>query len=174
MNREHVLSIMVKNTPGVLTKIAGMFYRRGHNIKTLTVGKMHIPGLSKLIISLPMDDADVELLRRQIENLVDVKHALLLNVNQSIMIETCLVRIECESPDLRDEIMQASNPYRPRICGVDGHSIVLEIAETMDMIDDFVATMSRFNIIDVSRTGMTALGPNPALLEAIHAKKTAY
>lgn len=165
MNREHVLSIMVRNTPGVLTKIAGMFYRRGHNIKTLTVGKMHQTGLSKLIISLPMEDADVELLRKQIENLVDVQSAKLLNRNQSIMIETCLIRIACETPDKREEIMQTANPYRPRICGVDGHSIVLEVADQMEMVDDFVNTMGRFDIVDVSRTGMTALGPNPKLID---------
>ncbi len=159
MRREHTLSIMVRNKPGVLTKIAGMFYRRNYNISALTVGKMHIQGLSKILISVPVDDRDVELLRRQIENMVDVQWAKLLDRNQSILIEVCLIRIAYDSSEERREIMANSHPYRPRIRRVSDRSITLEIAENPDIVDDFVEVMSQHEIFDISRTGMTALGP---------------
>jgi acetolactate synthase-1/3 small subunit len=73
MKKAHTLAILVRNRPGVLTKIAGMFYRRNYNIKAITAGKMHIGDVSKIVITVPMDDRDIELLRRQIENLVDVE-----------------------------------------------------------------------------------------------------
>ncbi len=159
MKREYVLSILVRNRPGVLTKIAGMFYRRGHNISTLTVGKMHKEGISKLIVSLEMERLEVELLRRQIENLVNVHSAVLLPRDQSILTEVCLIRLETPTPDVRERIMATSMPYRPRICGLGNGTIVLEVADKKEIIDDFVETMGRFEIVDVSRTGMTALGP---------------
>ena len=159
MNREHTLSIMVRNKPGVLTKIAGMFYRRDYNIKTLTVGKMHLEGLSKIQISVPVDDRDVELFRRQIENMADVQWVRLLNRNQSLMMEVCLMRLAYSSPTERREIMASAQPYQPRIRRIGDRSITLEIAESPEIVDDFVEIMSRHNIFDMSRSGMTALGP---------------
>ena len=159
MNREHTLAIMVRNKEGVLTKIACMFYRRDYNIKTLTVGKMHIDGLSKILISVPVDDRDVELLRRQIENMAHVQWVRLLKRNQSIMMEVCLMRLAYSSPLERRQIMASAQPYQPRIRRIGDRSITLEIAESPEIVDDFVEIMSRHNIFDMSRSGMTALGP---------------
>ncbi len=159
MNREHTLSIMVRNNAGVLTKIAGLFYRRDYNIQTLTVGKMHVPGLSKILISVPVDDRDVEVLRRQIENLVDVQWVRLLNRNQSLMMEVCLIRLAYDSPAQRRDIMATAQPYQPRIRRIGDRSITLEISESPEIVDDFIDVMGEHDIFDVSRTGMTALGP---------------
>jgi acetolactate synthase-1/3 small subunit len=150
---------MVRNRPGVLTKIAGMFYRRDYNIKTLTVGKMHVNGLSKILISVPADERDVELLRRQIENLADVQWVRLLDRNQTIMMEVCLMRLAYSSPEERRQIMASAQPYQPRIRRIGDRTITLEIAESPEIVDDFVEVMSRHNIFDMSRSGMTALGP---------------
>jgi acetolactate synthase-1/3 small subunit len=160
MNGQHILSIIVRNRSGVLTKIAGMFYRRDCNIETLTVGKTHFKGLSKIVITVPMDPEDLELLRRQIDNLVDVYEVRLLDGQRSIQMEMCLIRFSYASPAQRLEIMAAANPYRPRIRGTAGGSVTLEIAERPEIVDDFVAVMSRFSIEGISRTGMTALGPS--------------
>jgi acetolactate synthase-1/3 small subunit len=171
MKREYVLSILVRNRPGVLTKIAGMFYRRGHNISTLTVGKMHKEGISKLIISLMMEMEEVELLRRQIENLVNVESAVLLPRDQSILTEVCLIRLRTRRAGEREEIMVSAMPYRPRILGVDPGTIVLEVADKKEIIDDFVETMGKYGIVDVSRTGMTALGPEIEALEKVYEER---
>jgi acetolactate synthase-1/3 small subunit len=159
MNGQHILSIIVRNRSGVLTKIAGMFYRRNCNIETLTVGKTHFEGLSKIVITVPMDFDDIELLRRQIENLVDVYEVRLLDNHRSIQMEMCLIRLVYRSLAQRLEIMAAANPYRPRIRGTADGTVTLEVAERPEIIDDFVAVMSRYEIEGISRTGMTALGP---------------
>lgn len=160
MKREHTLSIMVRNQPGVLTKISSVFYRHNYNIESLTVGKMHHLGLSKILISVPIDDRDIELLRRQIENLVDIKWAKLLDRNQSTMLEVCLLRLACDSPRERRGIMATAEPYVPRIREVSDRSITLEVCESPELIDDFVETMmGQYEIFDLSRSGMTAMGP---------------
>lgn len=161
-NSGHTLSILVRNEPGVLTKIAGTFYRRGFNIETLTVGKTHIAGLSKILISVPGDPREIEFLRRQIENLVDVHQASLLDSPRSILMEVCLIRIAYDSPAERRDIMTNAQPYLPRIVAIDDQAMTLEIAERPVLVDDFVTTMTRHRILDVSRTGMTALGPPQA------------
>ena len=155
----HTLAILVRNKPGVLTKIAGMFYRRNYNIQAITAGKMHYENVSKIVITVPMDDRDIELLRRQIENLVDVQSATLLDRNQSIMKEVCLMRLAYHSPEERRAIMVDSQPYRPQIRRIGDRSITLEVCEDPDIVDDFVDIMGKHDIFDISRTGMTALGP---------------
>jgi acetolactate synthase-1/3 small subunit len=160
MKGEHTLSILVHNKPGVLTKIAGMFYRRDYNIQAITAGKMHFDAdVSKIIMSVPIDERDIELLRRQIENLVDVKSAILLNRNQSILREVCLVRFAYGSPKERREIMADAQPYSPQIRRIGDRSITLEVCEDPEIVNDFVEVMRRYDIFDISRTGMTALGP---------------
>lgn len=160
MNREHTLCIEVRNQPGALTKIASIFYRHDHNIESITVGKTAEPQLSKMLISVPADARDIELLRRQIENLIDVKSARLLDRNQAIMLEGCLMRLAYDTPAERREIMASAHPYRPRIRKVGDRSISLEIVESPEIVDDFVAIMKQHQIFDMSRTGMTALGPD--------------
>lgn len=160
MKAEHTLAILVRNTPGVLTKIASVFYRHNYNIESLTVGKMPDNGLSKIIISLPVDDRDIELLRRQIENLVDVQYAQLLDRNQSTVLEVCLMRLIYHNARERRGIMATAEPYQPRIRQVSNVSITLEVSETPELIDDFVSAMKgQYEIVDISRSGMTAMGP---------------
>jgi acetolactate synthase-1/3 small subunit len=160
MRSEHTLSILVHNRPGVLTKIAGIFYRHDYNIESLTVGKMPEAGVSKILISVPEDHRDIELLRRQIENLVDIKCASLLDRSRSVMTEVCLMQLAYDSQTERREIMRSAGPYAPRICGVGDGVITLEISELPEVVDDFVEAMGQFRVVDTSRSGMTALGPD--------------
>ena len=160
MTREHTLSIMVRNQPGVLTKISSVFYRHNYNIESLTVGKMDQNGLSKIIISLPVDDRDIELVRRQIEKLVDIQWARLIDRSQATMLEVCLLRLVYDSPLERRGIMATAEPYQPRIRQVSDRSITLEVSETPEIVDDFVSAMgAQYQIFDISRSGMTAMGP---------------
>ena len=173
MKREHTLTIMVRNQPGVLTKITSVFYRHNYNIESLTVGKMDQNGLSKIIISLPVDDRDIELVRRQIENLVDIQWARLLDRNQATMLEVCLLRLIYDSPLERRGIMATAEPYQPRIRQVSERAITLEVSETPEIVDDFVSAMrAQYQIFDISRSGMTAMGPGlPPIKRDTEAKK---
>ena len=150
MRREHTMSIIVRNQAGVLTKIASIFYRHSYNIESITVGKMHTEGLSKILISVPVDDRDVELLRRQIENLVDIKSVTLLDRNQSIMMEGCLLRLAYDSAEERRKIMANAQPYQPRIRRIGDRSITLEIVESPEIVSDFVTRFLAKNAFSLS------------------------
>ncbi len=160
MNKqEHTFSILVQNEAGALTKIAQLFYRRGYNIESLTVGKTQNPRLSKILISVPVDDRDVEYLRRQLRNLHDVVEAEFLDRARCIRTEVCLIQLGTSTLEERTRIMGDAHPYRPRIRAIDERSIYLEVSDTPEMIDDFMTIMGQHEILDVARTGMTALGP---------------
>jgi acetolactate synthase-1/3 small subunit len=169
MKREHTISIIVRNQAGVLTKVASIFYRHNYNIESITVGRMHTPGLSKILISVPVDERDVELLRRQIENLVDIKSVNLLDRNKSIMMEGCLIHLEYDSHSEMKEIMASAHPFQPRIRRIANRSITLEVVESPEIVNDFVSAMNKYRIFDISRTGMTAMGPDlpPAKRETL-------
>lgn len=160
MKQNHTLSILVGNQPGAAVKISGMFYRRGYNIETMTVYKTHIKGLTKIIISGQASDRDAEHLRRQIENMVEVSEARLLDRALSLSREMCLVQMEFASEGEREEITTAASPYHFKLRAVTPTSIILEIVASPDIVDDFVAVMGRYKMVEVSRTGMTVIGPN--------------
>ena len=160
MKQNHTLSILVGNQPGAATKISGMFYRRGYNIETMTVYKTHILGLTKMIISGQASDRDAEHLRRQIENMVEVSEARLLDRSLTLSREMCLVQMEFDSDIEREAITRAASPYPFKIRAINGGSIILEVVAAPDIVDDFVSTMARYNMADISRTGMTVIGPN--------------
>lgn len=160
MKSEHTLAILVANQPGALTKIAGTFFRRGYNIETMTVYKTHIKDLTKILISGQAEDRDAEHLRRQIENMVDVQEARLLDRSQSITSEMCLVQLGFETDAERREIITVAAPYGAKIKNVNGKSIILEMVSTPDIVDDFVSMLCQYNMMDISRTGMTMIGPS--------------
>lgn len=159
MSSEYTLSILVSNAPGVLSKIAGLFYRAGHNIETLTVGKTAESGISKIVISVPSERAIALKLRDQLADMMDVKQAEVLDRSRSLMQEVCLIRVGFSTPKERLAIMAEAQPYRPQIRSVDDRSLVLEVADVPGMLDDFVGRMDEHEVLDVSRTGMTAIGP---------------
>lgn len=159
MSAQHTISILVRNVPGVLSKISGVVFRSGHNIETLTVGKTAEPGVSKIVISVPADRRTAMQVRKQLADMMDVIEASVLDGSRSLRQEVCMIRVGFESNPERMAIMAEAQPYRPQIRGVDDESIILEVADVPGLLDDFVARMKGHRILDVSRTGMTALGP---------------
>jgi acetolactate synthase-1/3 small subunit len=162
---EHTLSIRVQNVPGVLARIAGALSESGHNIETLTVGKTHRPGISKIVLSVPAGRPEMDRLCARINDMAEVVSAELLDRPRSLLQEVCLLRIGFVTNEARMRIMAAAQPYRPIVRGVDERSVLLEVADVPGLLDDFVARMSEFEILDTSRTGMTALGPRLAPLD---------
>jgi acetolactate synthase-1/3 small subunit len=154
-----ILSVLVQNAPGVLSKIAGLFYRTGLNIETLTVGKTHEVGISKIVLSVPTDHAGVEELRAKIAALSDVRSASILDESRCLIQEVLLVRVGFDSREQRMAIMAIAQPYHTKLRSVLSDEMTLEVADVPGILDDFVAHLAEFRILEVSRTGMTAVGP---------------
>jgi len=152
-----ILVLYVHNRPGVLAKIASLFYRRGLNIRTLTVGSTHEAGMSKIVVRVAGPEAELRRLVPALGNLVDVLSVELCDAAAVRAQELCLVRIAVADRARRDALLAAAAPFQPTLVDADGDSVVLEVAGTPAAIELFIDTVGRFPIIDTSRTGVTTM-----------------
>ncbi len=162
---ERVFVALVSDRPGVLSKIADVFFRRGINIITLTVGASHRPDVSKIVIRC---DGRTDALRRLallLENLVDVLDVEVVDPEDGGIFELCLARMRAASIRERNEIVEKTVAFRPRIALTDRDSIVLELIDSPATIDHFVHTLGSFELVDISRTGVTTTPASISPLE---------
>lgn len=152
-----ILVLYVHNRPGVLAKIASLFYRRGLNIRTLTVGTTHEAELSKIVVRVAGPEAELRRLVPALGNLVDVLSVELSDAAAVRAQELCLVRVAVGDRAQRDALLAAAAPFQPTLVDAGGDGVVLEVAGTPAAIELFIETIGRFPIVDMSRTGVTTM-----------------
>jgi acetolactate synthase-1/3 small subunit len=162
------LIIYAHSRPGVLAKIASVFYRRGLNIRTLTVGTTHEPELSKIVVRVGGPRPALERVALSIDNLVDVLAVALCDLGTVHAQELCLVRIAVPGGAARDAVLAAAAPFHPLLVEAGADSVVLEVASAPATIERFIEVIARFDVRDVSRTGVTTLpgAASPSLRRA--------
>src|SRR3990167_957996 len=104
--KRHVIAMLVEDQPGVLTRIAGMFARRGFNIETITVGKTTKKGVSKMVITVIGDDATLEQVEKQVNKLIDTIKVMEMPEDRSVIRELCLLKVAISSPKSKEEILR--------------------------------------------------------------------
>ena len=165
-----ILVIYVHNRPGVLAKIASMFHRRGLNIRTLTVGTTHEAELSKIVVRVAGRRPELERLVPSVANLVDVLSVELSDAMALRAQELCLVRVAAADRDRREAILAAAAPFQAALVDGGGGTVVLEVAATPSAVELFIETLGRFEILDISRTGVTTMpGPRAPTLRLAEA-----
>lgn len=155
MNHERIFVAWVSDRPGVLTRIASVFFRRSINIMSLNVASTHLPDVSKMVIRAAGSERELLRVRLQISRLVDTLRVDVLTPETAILDELCFVRVRVDAHSTHDRLLSAVQAYRPRIVRVDGDSLVLTVTATPTTIDHFLHTLEPFGLIDVSRTGVT-------------------
>lgn len=153
---KHLLSILVENHAGVLSRISGLFSRRGYNIDSLSVGPTADPKYSRITIVTTGDDMIIEQICKQVKKLIDVIEILELMPNASVSRELVFVKIKCLSSQFND-IAGIVEVFRARIIDISPESITVEITGTGDKIEAFTLLMEPFGIKEISRTGVTAM-----------------
>ncbi len=155
--RKHVLSALVNNKPGVLTKIAGLYARRGYNIESLAVSPTENPGKSRMTIVVNAED---ELVIRQItaqmDKLIDVITVHDLTDDAVVERELALLKVTADS-ESRAEIVQITEIFRANIVDVSETSLMISVVGTEDKVDALEENLSRFGIVEVVRTGKVVL-----------------
>ena len=124
--RRAVFSILVDNSSGVLSRVAGLFSRRGYNIDSLTVGETLDPKLSRMTITVTGDDDILEQIEKQLAKLIDVKEIVELPHDESVCRELVLVKVECDTTR-RQEIIAISDIFRANIVDVSTESVIIEL-----------------------------------------------
>jgi len=152
----HTLVSLVQDEPGVLTRVAGLFRRRGFNIESLSVGHCEQPGLSRMTIVVKGDDADVDQVTRQLDKLINVVSVTDITRRDMVARELALIKVAALAED-RSEIMQIVDIYRAKIVDVATESLTVEVTGGEDKIDSLLRLLLPFGITEMARTGRTAL-----------------
>jgi acetolactate synthase-1/3 small subunit len=154
--RKHVLSILVENKPGVLTRIAGLFARRGFNIDTLAVGPTDDPTLSRITMTLDGANHPIDQVTKQLHKLVEVLKIRDLEPGETISRELAMFKINADGAS-RQEVMQMVEIFRASIVDVTRRSIVVEVTGEWGKIEAFERLVRPFGIIEMARTGELAI-----------------
>ena len=154
--RKHVLSILVENKPGVLTRIAGLFARRGFNIDTLAVGPTDDETVSRITLTLDGALHPIDQVTKQLHKLVNVLKIRDLEPRETLARELAMFKVSADGV-ARAEVMQICEIFRGKVVDVTKRSVVIELTGTYDKIDAFEALVRPFGLIEMARTGEIAI-----------------
>ena len=154
--RKHILSILVQNRPGVLTRIAGLFARRGFNIHTLAVGPTDDPAVSRITLTVDGAKHPIDQVTKQLHKLVNVLKIRDLEPEDSVARELALFKVACDGGN-RGEVMQISEIFRGKVVDVGRRSVVIEVTGTDDKIEAFEQLVRPFGLVEMVRTGEIAI-----------------
>lgn len=153
---KHIINAIVENQPGVLARIVGLFSGRGYNIDTLNVGPCADPMLSRMTITVLGDDHVLEQVIKQLNKQVDI--VKVLDLTSLRHLERELILVEIGAPrNKRPEIMDIATLFRAEIIGVRENSLTMQYIGTQEQIDDFLAMIRPYSIMDLSRSGVLAV-----------------
>lgn len=154
MNKMHVLSVLVANQAGVLSRIAGLFSRRMYNIESLSVGVTENPAISRMTIVTCTDDDTLKQIMNQVSKLVDVINIEILNRDTAVLREHVLVKVNAADTA---GVMQICNVFRANIVDITTEIIITELTGAPNKISAFISLMEQFEVIELVRTGLTGL-----------------
>ena len=152
----HTISILMENTFGVLTRVAGMFSGRGYNIDSLNVAPTHDPNVSRMTIVTRGDDATVEQIVRQLNKLVNVLEVTDFRDYEYIDRELVLVKVKVDGRR-RSEVMQITDIFRTKIVDVQPKIMTIEVTGNATKVTKFIELMENFGVLELTRTGKVAL-----------------
>ena len=153
----HVMSVTVRDRPGVLVRIAGLFARRGFNIESLSVAQSEEPGISRTTFVVNGEDSVLEQVQKQLQKLIDVIKVIDHSQSKFVDRELMLIKVGVRTPEDRVEIRQIAQDFRARIVDVARHALVFEVTGDEGKMNAFIAQMHDFGIVEVIRTGRVAL-----------------
>jgi len=154
--RKMVLSILVENTPGVLSRVSGLFTRRGYNIDSLSAGATEHKGYTRMTVVVSGDDQILEQIRKQIEKLEEVIEIKELVPSSSVCRELVLVKVAVDV-DKRQAAISIADIFRAKIVDVANDSLMIELTGNQAKLDAFINLLDGFTIMEMVRTGITGL-----------------
>ena len=153
---KHTLAILVENKPGVLTRVAGLFSRRGFNIESLAVGVTENPDTSRMTIVVSGDDHVLEQVEKQLNKLIDVIRVSDIPVDESVNRELALIKVGVDSAT-RAEVMQIVDIFRAKIVDVGAKSLIIEVTGDESKINAIEQLLRQFGVKEMVRTGKVAM-----------------
>jgi acetolactate synthase-1/3 small subunit len=153
----HVLSLLVEDKPGLLTRVAGLFARRGFNIESLAVGKSEIDGLSRITVVVDVEELPLEQVTKQLNKLINVIKIVELEPSQSVTREHLLIKVRVDNTT-RSQVLEAVNLFRARVVDVATDALVIESTGDSGKIQALLKVLEPYGIKEIAQSGLLAIG----------------
>lgn len=163
LETQHIVSVLVENRSGTLSRVSGLFSRRGYNIDSLTVGETEDVSISRMTIAVTGRNSVLEQIVKQLEKLVDVIAVRELDPSSCIKREIMLVKISADEAK-RSTVIQVANIFRSRVIDVSPTTITIEASGDLKKLDGLILLLQPYGILELVRTGLVALERGPAVL----------
>ncbi len=161
---KHIISLLMENEAGALSRVAGLFSARGYNIESLTVAVTEDPTLSRMTIVTAGSDEVIEQIIKQLNKLIDVVKVLDLNDGKFIERELMLVKVKA-SANFKDEMKRMCDIFRGRIIDVADNSYTIELTGSSSKLDAFLEAIDKTAILETVRTGASGIGRGDRILK---------
>lgn len=162
----HILSVLVNNHMGVLSRVSGLFSRRGYSIESPSVGLTENKGISRMTIVVECEDDIFSQIKNQLSKLMDVITICEFGDSQSVKRELALIKIDAEN-EKRTQIMEIVNIFRAHVIDVTNNSMILEVTGDQGKVSAMISMLDEFGIKEVIRTGITAIARGESELKKI-------
>jgi len=153
----HVLSLLVEDKPGLLTRVAGLFARRGFNIESLAVGVTEVPGLSRITVVVDVDELPLEQVTKQLNKLINVIKIVELDMTSSVQREHMLVKVRADN-QTRSNVLEVVNLFRGSIVDYASDALVVEVTGDKGKVEAFLRALEPFGIKELAQSGLLAIG----------------
>jgi len=160
----HIISLLMENESGALSRVSGLFSARGYNIESLTVAPTEDDTLSRMTIVTTGSDETIEQIIKQLNKLVDVVRVLDLNDGRHIERELMLVKVKA-TEKYRDEMKRISDIFRGRIIDVSDNTFTIELTGSASKLDAYLDSLDKESIIETVRTGASGIGRGDRILK---------
>ncbi|HAX50475.1 acetolactate synthase small subunit [Muricomes intestini] len=154
--RRQVYSLLVDNNPGVLSRIAGLFSRRGYSIDSITAGMTADPRFTRITVVATGDELILSQIEKQVRKLEDVVEIKLLKEGESVCRELIMVKIRANAAE-RAEVISIADIFRAKIVDVEKESMTAELTGNQSKLDAFLNLLDGYEILELARTGITGL-----------------
>lgn len=162
--KRHIISILLENEAGALSRVAGLFSARGYNIETLTVAPTEDPSLSRMTIVSTGSDDVIEQITKHLNRLIDVVKVVDLSEGAHIERELMLVKVRATGKE-REEMKRMAEIFRGRIIDVTDKTYTIELTGDVSKLDAFIEAIDRALILETVRTGASGIGRGERVLK---------
>ncbi|MFH1565537.1 MAG: acetolactate synthase small subunit [bacterium] len=152
----HTLVSLVEDTPGVLSRIVNLFRKRGYNIESLSVGHSETKGISRMTFVVNESDTNVEQVIKQMYKIINVLKVSNITFDDAVEHELCLIKVAVNK-ETRQDLLNVLQLFSAKTVDIKVNSVIAEIVDTTQRIDDFVEVMRKFGIKELTRTGKVAM-----------------
>ena len=154
--RKQTYSLLVYNNPGLLSRLSGLFSRRGYNIESITTGTTADPRFTRITIVASGDELILSQIEKQVRKLEDVIEIKLLRPEDSVCRELIMVKIKANASQ-RAEIISVADIFRAKVVDVEKECLMVELTGTQSKLEAFLELLDGYEILELARTGLTGL-----------------